>query len=147
MRDKGWLQGHIDELTRASGKSMRDTVTPIGRTSGPIEIGEPEEERGIRIDEADAEVVRAEEELTVGDQQTYRVRFSAVDKSAKRCKVQIVGQEGPEIPGRITDPALTIAGNVYTRSLDSDAVAEVHAKPVLRDGRIKTLYISDGRIT
>jgi hypothetical protein len=50
-------------------------------------------------------------------------------------------------PGRsrITDPALMATGNIYTRSLDTNAVAEIQAKPVFRDGEIRTLYISDGR--
>jgi hypothetical protein len=124
---------------------MRDVVAPVGKSSGPIDIGEAKLGRGVTIDEASADVLRAEEALMVGDQQTFRVRFSAVDKSGKRCKVEIVGQEGREIPGRITDPSLTAAGNIYTRSLDTDAVAEIQAKPVLRDGTIRTLYISNGR--
>ena len=32
-----------------------------------------------------------------------------------------------------------------TRSLDTDKIAEIQAKPVLREGAIRTLYISDGR--
>ena len=89
---------------------------------------------------------RATEELIVGDQQTYQVRFSMVDKSKKRCKVEIVGQEGTEIPCRITDPSIIVARNVYTHALDTEAVAEIQAKPVLREGRVKTLYISDGKV-
>lgn len=68
-----------------------------------------------------------------------------VDKSGKRCKVEIVGHEGTEIPCRTTDPSIMIAGNVYTHALDTDSVAEIQAKPVLREGRVKTLYISDGK--
>lgn len=145
MRDKAFLQNLIGDLVQRSDRSMRDAVAPVGKSSGPIDIGNTELDDGVTIDEAAADVLRAKEALVVGDQQTFRVRFSAVDKSGKRCKVEIVGQEGVEIPGRITDPSLMIAGNIYTRSLDTDAVAEVQAKPVMRDGAIRTLYISDGR--
>jgi hypothetical protein len=124
---------------------MRDAVAPVGKSSGPIDIGDAELSGSVTIDEASAEVLRAEEVLVVGDQQTFRVRFSAVDKSGKRCKVEIVGQEGRLIPGRITDPSLMVPDNVYTSSLNSETVAEVQAKPVFRDGTIRTLYISDGR--
>jgi hypothetical protein len=144
MQDKAFLQNLVGELVERSDRSMRDAVAPVGKSSGPIDIGDTELD-SMKIDEAAADVLRTKEALVVGDRQTFRVRFSAVDKSGKRCKVEIVGQEGTVIPGRITDPSLMVAGNIYTRSLDTDAVAEVQAKPVLRDGAIRTLYISDGR--
>lgn len=145
LRDNERLHGLVDDLVKRADRSMRDTAAPVGRSSGPIDIGEVELDAGITIDEPTAEVLRAKEELMVGDQRTFHVKFSAVDKSGKRCKVEILGDEGREIPCRITDPALMTTGNIYTHSLDTDAVAEIQAKPVLRDGIIRTLYISDGR--
>jgi hypothetical protein len=112
MQDKAFLQNLVVELVQRSDRSMRDAVAPVGKSSGPIDIGETELDHGVTIDEAAADVLRARETLVVGDQQTFRVRFSVVDKSGKRCKLEIVGQEGAEIPGRITDPSLMVAGNI-----------------------------------
>jgi hypothetical protein len=145
MNDKDWLQKTISDLLAQGERSMRDAAAPVGRSSGPIDIGKSHLDAGVTIDEAAAEVLRAKEALVVGDQQTFLVKFAAVDKSAKRCKVEIVGQEGREISCRITDPALMTTGNIYTHSLNNGQVAEIDAKPVLQEGAIRTLYISDGR--
>lgn len=89
-----------------------------------------------------AEVFKAKEELTVGDQTMYRAKLLAVDKAAGTCRVEIEGAE-KLVRGKITDPVLATPGNVYTHSLDTDHFVMITAKPVIRDGEISTLYISN----
>ena len=80
----------------------------------------------------------------MGDQNTYHARLFAVDKAAGTCRVEIEGMTaGKLIRGRITDPVLGQPGNIYTHSLDADQTVIVTAKPVIKEGEIATLYISN----
>jgi hypothetical protein len=58
--------------------------------------------------------------------------------------MQVEGFDGPVV-GKISDPSLNTPNNVYTKSLNAQTPFEFSAKPVKRDGVIKTLYISDAK--
>ena len=145
MRDKAWLQEHIERLADRADKSMRDTSAPVGRSGGPLDIGKPED-GGVRIDEASAMALRAEDGLVVGDLQQYHVKFLGVDKPAGKGKIELIDSDGVKLGVKITDPNLQFPENVYTKALDLAVPATITAKPVLKEGNITTLFISDGKI-
>ena len=79
----------------------------------------------------------------IGELARYRAVFFGVDTINGTCKVQVNDDERI-LRGKITDPALPNPGNVYTHSLDTKEPVMILAKPVLKDGEIVRLFISDG---
>ena len=73
----------------------------------------------------------------------YKGVFEAVDTTNGACKFHVDGDDRV-LRGKITDPALGNAENVYTRSLDLRRSVVISAKPVTKDGEILRLFISDG---
>jgi len=97
------------------------------------------------IDDATAEVIRSREPLTVGNSNTYRVKLEGVFKTNGACRVRIT-ENNRIVSGKITDPSVGTPGNVYTQALNDAAELVVTAKPTLKDGEIKRLFISDAKI-
>lgn len=144
MEDKRWMQSHIDKLTAMNAGAFRQLVSPIGSTCSQIEIGKSDGETPVKITEAEAEVISSREELEVEDAKEYTGVFKGVDQTNGLCKFLVKGEE-LALPGKITDPALQNALNLYTHSLDTQTQLTITAKAVLKDGEIKRLYISDGK--
>jgi hypothetical protein len=65
-----------------------------------------------------------------------------VDTITGAAKLMLVGHDH-HLRTKITDPALKVPENVYTHALDTAAVVTVTAKPVLKEGVVSTLYVSD----
>ena len=144
MTDKAWLQGHIDKLSSLNSGPLRQLVSPIGSTCRQIEFGPSDGVSPVTIGEAEAQVLSAREQLSVEDAREFRGIFEGVDKTNGTCKFRPQGSD-KEMPGRITDPALVNALNVYTHSLDTQKPVSITAKAVTKDGAIVKLFISDGR--
>ncbi len=72
-----------------------------------------------------------------------RAIFEGVDTTNGGCKVRVAGDE-KVLPGKITDPALLQAGNIYTHSLDTKQEVMISAKPIVKEGEVVRLFISDG---
>jgi hypothetical protein len=146
QQDKAWLQAHIDKLAAQNSGAFRQLVSPVGSTCSLIQIGTPDHAGPLMITEAEAEVLTSREELVVEDAKKYQGVFNAVDQTNGICKFLIKGEEN-WVAGKITDPALQSALNPYTHSLDTQTLATITAKAVMKDGEIKKLYISDGKAT
>jgi hypothetical protein len=144
MRDKGWLQSHIDKLSSQNSTPLRQLVRPVGSTCRQIEVGQPDGVAPVTIGEAEAQVLTSREELSVEDSREYHGTFDGVDKTNGNCKFRVAGTDN-DIPGKITDPALLNAPNVYTHSLDTQKPITIQAKAVTKDGEIVRLFISDGK--
>jgi hypothetical protein len=141
MLDKQWLQTHIDRLAFENRSALRELPEPVGRSVRQIKVGN--EGRGVVIDEADAEVLRSRDEnLVVGETSQYRVRIEGVFKTDGSCRLLLI-DENRVVSGKITDPALWQAKNVYTQALNDGTPLLVTTKPTLLDGIVKRLYISD----
>src|SRR6185312_2132243 len=95
----------------------------------------------IVVDEPAADVMRSKEELEVGTQAEFIATILGVDMATGACHIKL--ENGQEKRGKITDPALRRAHNVYTSALDSHGAVRIVAKPVLKNGEISRLYISD----
>jgi hypothetical protein len=84
--------------------------------------------------------------MEVDPVQTYQVsRMREVNVDTGHCIMDIEGV-GERIPGKITDPALEVPNNVYTRALNSQQPCFVEAKAVRKTGEIRRLYISNARL-
>lgn len=144
MRDKVWLQGHIDKISAQGAVPLRQLVKPVGSTCRQIEIGAPDDISPARIGEAEAQALSSREELSVDDTKEYRGVFDGVDTTNGNCKFRPEGSDD-DIVGKITDPALLTPKNVYTHSLDTKRAITIQAKAVTKDGKIVRLFISDGK--
>ncbi|WP_166795888.1 hypothetical protein [Methylocella tundrae] len=82
--------------------------------------------------------------MTVGESREYRVRLEGVFKTNGACRVRLLDLD-KIVVGKITDPSVGSAGNVYTRALNDGAELIVVAKPTMKDGNINRLFISDAR--
>ena len=75
--------------------------------------------------------------------ETFRVtKISEIDIRSGHCVIDVEGSEGHLI-GKIMDPGLKIANNIYTSALNNHSAFTVKAKVVRKNGEIKRLYISD----
>ncbi|MBI3698882.1 MAG: hypothetical protein HY242_00370 [Afipia sp.] len=143
MRDKAWLQGMIEGLVVHNRGALKELPAPIGRTVRQVQIGAPS--IGPTVDEAAAEVLRATEPLQLGDTQEYEVLVEGVFKTNGACRLRLMPDDRV-VAGKITDPALTVPGSVYTSALDQGLPLHITAKPTLKDGEVHSLYVSDAKI-
>lgn len=130
----------VDKLVDSTSPAMSNMSAPVGQTCSSITHfnGTP---RQIIVDEVTADVMRSREELEVGNQAEFIATILGVDMATGACHIKL--ENGQEKRGKITDPALRQAHNVYTSALDSQRVVRLVAKPVLKNGEISRLYISD----
>jgi hypothetical protein len=140
QRNIRWLQSVVEQLTARNNNALRDMVQPIGRTARSLSHFEDRPEHKLVIDEPLAEAMRSPEEVVVGDPTNYTAKMMGVDRITGACRVEI---EGVSVRGKITDPVREQPGNIYTHALDTAADVRITAKPITKDGVIKTLFISD----
>jgi hypothetical protein len=143
MRDKAWLQHMVDKLVAANRSALRDLPEPIGKSVREMQIGESSV--GPAIDEPAAEVLRAHEPMEVGDTLDYDVTVEGVFKTNGACRLKILGEDRI-VAGKITDPALSQPGNVYTTALNEGLALHVTAKPTLKAGELHPVFVSDAKI-
>ena len=143
MKDKAWMQDMIGVLVNQNRSALREIPAPVGKSVRKIQIGT--KQNGPAIDEPVAEVLRAKDGLTLGDVQQFDVTVEGVFKTNGACRLRIAGQDRI-VSGKITDPALDRAGNVYTTALNAGLPLHVTAKPTLKDGRLHTLFVSDAKL-
>ncbi|MGC9959907.1 hypothetical protein, partial [Roseiarcus sp.] len=143
LQNQHWMQTHIRELTFEGRAALRDTAEPVGRSVKTISFGE--RAGAVAIDEPIAAALRSREEVTVGDITTYRVKLEGVFKTSGACRVWLLDHE-TVVPGKVTDPAVAENENLYTRALADGTELIVTAKPILKEGRITKVFISDAKI-
>lgn len=141
MRDKAWLQGHIDTLTGKNSPALKQIAEPIGSTCKEISLGNPSPAQTL-IGEAEAKVLSTKEEMIVDDPKEYVGTFEAVDTTNGNCKFVPTGSD-VALSGRITDPVILLPQNPYTHSLDTKEPVKVHAKAVSQNGEVVKLFISN----
>jgi hypothetical protein len=143
VKTEGKLLRLVDQLVDTNRRPLADMTAPIGRTVKQIEhfknLPEP-----IVVDEPVAEALRAPEGAVVGKIETYSGRLKAVDTTTGACKFLMDDAEKP-LRCKITDPALLTPENVYTHALDTQGHVTITAKPVSKNGKVSTLYVSDAK--
>ena len=145
-RDAGTTDQLFDVVKRlvdSQQVSAKKAVKPIGSTCSRMCLGDPDEESFI--DEAMASAIQSEEDVEVMDEKNYTVRFDGITLHTRACKVEVVGQEGRYVSGKITDPELSMPNNIYTNAFNTRSPLVVRAKETRRGGELVQLYISDAR--
>jgi hypothetical protein len=140
MADKHELYALANRLADNNRISVTEMVAPIGTGCKTITHFDHTPSAQV-IDEPMAEAMRSQEELEVGPQTKFEGTFLGVDRSTGACRIKL--NSGVEIRGKITDPALKVPHSIYTSTLDSASGVVFTAKPLLKDGELSKLYISD----
>ena len=83
--------------------------------------------------------------LSVGEQAEYNVQVEGVFKTNGACRLRLL-PDGRIVSGKIIDPVLSVPGNVYTAALNENRPLHVVAKPTLKDGSIRTLFVSHAEL-
>lgn len=131
----------VKVLAHANSTPLADMAAPIGRTVNELRQI-PRSADPIVIDAPTAEALRSKEDITVGNTQTFKGIFRAVDTTTGAFRMEAEG--GQELKGKITDPALLTPKNFYTHALDTQEVVAIVAKPTLKeDGSVHRLFVSD----
>jgi hypothetical protein len=97
------------------------------------------------IDEPVAQALRSKGEMEVADEMETTMTIRSLNLDTGTGSADWDGEEGGRISIKVTDPALALPKNVYSGSLDGQIPIAVTAKPVLKDGEISRLYVSDAR--
>jgi hypothetical protein len=143
LQNQYWMQTRIEELTSEGRSALRDATESVGKSVRTISFGDHPD--AVMIDEPIAVALRSRGEIAVGNNTTYRVKLEGVFKMSGACRVRLI-DDGIVVPGKVTDPAVTRDGNLYTRALADGTVLIVLAKPILKDGNITKLFISDATV-
>jgi len=132
----------IPEIANSNRNNARQMVSPVGRSCTSISQSSNGEIMS-QITEPDAEAIRSKEDLVVGDTETMQcLKIIELNLRTGHCEIEVDRYEGVII-GKITDPQLEQAGNIYSRSLDRQTQFAISAKPVMKEDNVQRLYISD----
>ena len=131
------LEAHHDRTARYAMLAVK----PVGSSCDSMKLisGEDEEE----IDSPTAEVIRSLGDVEVGDMETMTILVDGFIHHNKQIKVYHPAEPDRVLTAYIRDPAFEQTPNVYTEAATMRRWLRVRAKPTMKDGRIKTLYIMD----
>lgn len=136
------LTESFPELSKSCRPAARKLVAPIGKSCSTMSH-KYDTEIVCEISEPEAYVIKSTHQEDLGDMEQYICEsITEVNRTTGHCEMLIEGISGP-IRGKITDPALELIGNIYTKSLDQKTRFSFSAKPVNRDGKLYSVYISD----
>ena len=139
IRDQ--LMEVIHKLIDNNQAAVKKATRPIGDTCSAMCVGDRDE--AFLIDEAMASAIQSNEEITVMDSGYYTVRFDSITLHTGACKLEVMGEEGRYISGKITDPEFSSPNNKYTNSLNTREPLRVHAKGTSKGGQLRQLFIFD----
>lgn len=134
----------LPQLVDSNANRMKNLVAPVGRSCAELKqfSGTKNE---FSISEPEAAVIRSEQDLEVGDAAEYKCRLiSELNIKTGHCNLEVEGI-GKVVTGKISDPVLSEPNSIYSQSLNDHTGFECTAKPVLKDGEIHKLYISDAK--
>jgi len=136
------ITNNLPELSRACRSAARDLVDPVGKSCSSLSH-HTDHRIVCEISEPEAYVIKSRNQEDLGDMQKFICEsITEVNRNTGHCEMRIKGIDRP-IKGKITDPALTLAGNIYTQALDQKTSFSFSAKPVNRDGKLNKVFISD----
>jgi hypothetical protein len=144
LREKERLMDIVERLIGENRAPLREVPEPVGKSVREMRIGKLPSP--TIVDEPAAEALRSREHLTVGDSATYNARIEGVFKTNGACRIRLL-DNNQIVSGKITDPSLGQPGNVYTAALNEGTNLQVTAKPTLKDGAIKRLFVSDAKVS
>jgi len=128
----------VDRMTDALRPAARQMVAPVGRSCREMRLGGE-----VVVDEATAAAIRGQADDEVDAAREYIVQITELDLENRTAKVRITEESDRRVRAVISDPAVGVAGNAYAVAFAAQAPIRVQAKAVLRDGEIRSLYVSD----
>lgn len=140
----GRLIDTLPALANANSNAAKQLVKPVGITCSSLaQFAESDNETVIT--EAEAEVISSDSALEIEDAKVFQCeRVTEVNTLTGHCILQVAGYTHL-IKGKISDPVLSNADNIYTRALNNHTPIRVTAKTVLKEGEVHRLYISDAK--
>ena len=136
------LTNNLPELSRACRSAARDLVDPVGKSCSLLSH-HTDHQMVCEISEPEAYVIKSRNQEDLGDMQKFICEsITEVNRNTGHCEMRIRGVDRP-IKGKITDPALSQVGNIYTQALDQKTSFSFSAKPVNKDGELHKVFISD----
>lgn len=132
------------DLVNANRSNMRKAACPVGKSCHEMtHFAETENE--VILTEADTDAIRSKGELEVDDMKSYECSLiSALNTVSGHCCITLK-ETGQVVTGKINDPTLQLANNIYSKSLNEKSDLIITAKAVIKDGNIHKLYISDAK--
>lgn len=132
------LHATLEKMADALRPAIRQAVAPVGRSVGTMTVA-----GRYVIDAAAAEAIRSPGETEVGADRTWDLVITELDTETKTGKIRLADDDGKRIRVRITDPLADIIPSPYATAMANAAQITVRGKPVLKDGDIETIFISD----
>ncbi len=132
-----------DKIGQVNANAMTEMVKPVGKSTRTLTHAKGAGAELV-IDEPAAAVIRAKGDLELQDTTRIRARLGAVDTISRSCKIVSDEFDRP-MRGKITDPALEQAQNVYTHALDNHTELILTGKAALKEGEVHMYYISDAK--
>ncbi|WAB91992.1 hypothetical protein OSS47_28405 [Pseudomonas citronellolis] len=132
----------LPQLVEVAKPHLRETLTPIGKTCSQI-VQFADTDHPVVVTEAEAVAIRSDEEMVVGKPDNFTVvRLHSLNLDSGACRIELEGVQGL-VSAKIDDITLKQPGNAYSAALNSHSALNVRARPVLRDGEIYRLFITE----
>lgn len=145
------LLGTIEKLVDGMGPAIKQAVAPIGNSCRHIDLfGASQQGERISIDQSvkDA-IMKPDPETELTPEQVFTLVLTELDREKGTAKVRLLdgftsdGDDSERIAVKIIDPAFDMASNAYIAHFSSGEPLKAKGKASLKDGVIKTIYLSD----
>lgn len=134
----------INRMADGLSAAARQALAPVGKSCKSISVLNSEQ-KIISTANEETKSGMTEIENTFIPTKEYEGKLSELDKVTGACKLTIA--TGERLPGVISDPALTLTSNVYTKAFYEDSTITLIAKAQIdKDGNIAKLFISDASL-
>ncbi len=145
-RDQGTIDRlltTIDRMADSLRPAVKQTVSPIGETASSITVSDQTYRHSTSLGTAEKAAILSEPNVEVGKEDAYQLTITELDMETGSCKVALITEGENRTSAKITDPVFGIPKNVYVLAMAAQKVITVRAKPILKDGELDRLFISD----
>lgn len=119
---------------------LKDVVAPVGPSAETLRLAPPPGYSATVLDVAEADAVRANEPLEVGDMETMTLNVDGITLHNRTLKVEDPTEPGRFVTAEVRDPAFDADPNIYKEAVGS--MLTVDAKASRRPGgELAKLYI------
>lgn len=135
----------MPELVREQKNNAINLVYPVGNSCNEMQKSFPQGFTVV-IDSPEADVIRSREQDSVGNETEYNCnRLSELNLDGGHCLLDVEGFDD-KVVGQISDPVLDIPNNIYSSALDDQSSLILIGKPIIRDGQVVKIHISNARV-
>ena len=145
-KDERVIHNLIEGNAQRCQGGCKNAVASIGKTSRQLNI--PFKSHNIEINEGDASKIRASAEESIGPEGSFRCLMDGIIEHNRTIKIQIENspEEGNYITANVEDSSFGQTDNPYITALNTKRPIIVNAKPVLKEGEIVRLIISEAEV-